>query len=359
MALTGSAPYTATCTLSYATAGTHSVTATYSGDTSTSGSTSPAAPVTVTTATTSAPAITSAASTSAVAGHAFTFTVTATGIPTPKLTYLPGPDSPGRPDPYEEGLPSGVRFIAMSNGTAILSGIPQRAGNYRIAVVARSRQGTASQILTITVAPTATTTSITASQPMVSISQPEVYTATITSPVAPDGTVAFTDNGAPMIGCQSVVLSKKAPYTAICTSTYGTDGPHQVTATYSGDASTTSSKSAAVSITVKAATTSVPTITSAPSISVTVGHAFTFTVTATGIPTPNLTLQTGPNGPTASTQYQGGLPSGVLLSARDNGTGVLSGTPKKTGVYRITIVAKNSQGTATQIFTLIVVQAAK
>jgi len=63
-----------------------------------------------------------------------------------------------------------------------------------------------------------------------------------------------------------------------------------------------------------------------------------FTVKATGYPVPTFTKT-------------GTLPSGVTLSSG----GVLSGTPKVTGRFPITIKATNSTGTATQSFVLYVV----
>ena len=64
-----------------------------------------------------------------------------------------------------------------------------------------------------------------------------------------------------------------------------------------------------------------------------------FTVTASGSPQPSL-------------KVSGSLPSGVSF---DRTTGVLSGTPKKSGFYRLTFTASNgTRPNATQSFTLIV-----
>ena len=66
-----------------------------------------------------------------------------------------------------------------------------------------------------------------------------------------------------------------------------------------------------------------------------------FTVTASGSPKPSL-------------KVSGSLPSGVSF---DRATGVLSGTPKKSGFYRLTFTASNrTRPNATQSFTLIVDQ---
>jgi len=91
---------------------------------------------------TSAPVITSAAALSVPAGQSFTFTVTATGSPTPTLR------SSG-------SLPSGVRFAANRDGTATLSGSVRRRGTYRFTISATSGTGrsaqTATQAFTLTV----------------------------------------------------------------------------------------------------------------------------------------------------------------------------------------------------------------
>ncbi len=64
-----------------------------------------------------------------------------------------------------------------------------------------------------------------------------------------------------------------------------------------------------------------------------------FTVTASGSPQPSL-------------KVSGSLPSGVSF---DRTTGVLSGTPRKSGFYRLTFTASNgTRQNATQSFTLIV-----
>jgi YVTN family beta-propeller protein len=76
------------------------------------------------------------------------------------------------------------------------------------------------------------------------------------------------------------------------------------------------------------------------------GVAFSFTVTATGDPTPRIS-QTGR------------LPAGVRITDNSDGTATISGIPRKAagGVYPLTLTAKNTNGTATQAFTLTVTRA--
>ena len=76
------------------------------------------------------------------------------------------------------------------------------------------------------------------------------------------------------------------------------------------------------------------------------GARFSFTVTTTGTPAPTIT-------------GTGRLPSGLQLTAHANGTATISGPPGNAaaGVYRLTLTARNKDGTATQAFTLTVTRA--
>ena len=88
-----------------------------------------------------APVITSGSSTTFTVGAAGSFTVTATGVPTPSLS--------------ESGaLPSGVTFVSNGNGTATLSGTPASgtAGAYAITITASNGvTPAATQSFTLTV----------------------------------------------------------------------------------------------------------------------------------------------------------------------------------------------------------------
>jgi alpha-tubulin suppressor-like RCC1 family protein len=85
-------------------------------------------------------AITSSPADTAASGVPFTFIVTASGTPVPKITRT------GR-------LPSGVRFTAHSNGTATITGTPGRsaAGPYPLTFTARNSAGNVTQAFTLTV----------------------------------------------------------------------------------------------------------------------------------------------------------------------------------------------------------------
>ena len=65
------------------------------------------------------------------------------------------------------------------------------------------------------------------------------YTATV-SPVPDGGTVAFSDNGAPIAGC-SLRHVDTSTGTATCEMSYKIAGTHPITAAYSGDTAFTAS----------------------------------------------------------------------------------------------------------------------
>ncbi|MDA8287386.1 MAG: hypothetical protein M0014_02840, partial [Actinomycetota bacterium] len=89
---------------------------------------------------TSAPVFTSPASVTATVGVFFSFTVAASGVPTPALS--------------ESGsLPKGLGFVDNGDGTATISGTPTRVKNKTVVLSASNSAGRATQHLTISVQP--------------------------------------------------------------------------------------------------------------------------------------------------------------------------------------------------------------
>jgi YVTN family beta-propeller protein len=86
------------------------------------------------------PVFTSGSAATPAFGAAFTFTVTVTGSPAPRITRT------GQ-------LPSGVRFARNGDGTATISGTPAKtaAGVYPLTLTATNKNGTATQAFTLTV----------------------------------------------------------------------------------------------------------------------------------------------------------------------------------------------------------------
>jgi hypothetical protein len=277
-ALSGSGPYTATCTTSTLAVGPHSIVAAYSGDPGFTPSTSTALPYTVNQAATTTTLAAAPASPS-VFGQSVTFTATVTGG-------------------------DGGGTVAFTDGAATLTGCGAKAlagsGPYTatcttstLAVGAHSIKATysgdvsfaggVSAALPYTVAKAATTTTLAASPASPSVfGQSVTFTATVAAapPGAgtPTGTVAFTDGATTLTGCGAKALAGSGPYTATCTTSTLAVGAHSIKATYSGDANFAGSASAALPYTVgQAATTT--TLSASPAGSSNFGQAVTFTAT--------------------------------------------------------------------------------
>jgi Tol biopolymer transport system component len=262
----------------------------------------------------SAPAITSGASDTETFGVAFSYLVTSTGYPVPKLTK-------------SGGLPPGVTFTDNGNGTATIAGTPAKAaiGIYALTLTAKSSAGTATVpfTLTITKAPSITkiptTTALVGSSLSLPVTAKGFTVPTLSASGLPSG-LGFADHG------DGTGTISGAPPT-------GSGGSYTVTVT-----ATNALGAASQSFTLKV--NEAPAITSPSAATATVGSAFSFQVTATGFPIPKFSKV-------------GTLPKGITFTAA---SGTLSGTPKANaaGSYPITVTAKNSSGTFTQTFTLTV-----
>jgi Putative Ig domain len=271
-----------------------------------------------------APAVSSANKTSFVVGTSGSFTVTATGVPTPTLA--------------EAGaLPNGVTFIDNGNGTGTLSGTPASgtANNYDITFTAHNGVGTDSTqsfTLTVGLAPAITSanaTSFTAGAAgTFSVTTSGFPAPALTESGALPSGVTFKDNGngtATLGGTAVAGSGGKYPITIAASNGVGTNGSQNFTLTV--DAT--------------------PAITSANKVSFTVLSVGTFQVTTSGYPAPSIA-------------ESGALPSGVTFVDNGNGTGTLAGTPASgtDGSYPITFTPSNAVGSpAAQSFTLTVGQA--
>ena len=275
-----------------------------------------------------APSIGSGASATFTVGSGGTFSVTATGYPTPALT--------------EAGaLPDGVTFVDNGDGTATLSGTPAAGagGVYSIRVIASNGVGTSVvQAFTLTVdeAPSITSASSTifsvgsAGSFSVATTGYPTPVLTMTAGTLPDG-VTFVDNGD---GTATLSGSPVA----------GAGGTYPITVSASNGVGLAASQP--FTLTVDEASV----ITSAASATLTVGTAGTFTVT---------TAHQFPSPPTISIT-SGSLPAGVTFVDNGDGTATLSGTPAAGtgGVYDLSITASNGTGApSVQAFTLTVDEA--
>ncbi len=135
--------------------------------------------------------------------------------------------------------------------------------------------------------PVDTTTSLAPSTTTPAAGQPVTYTATVsdTAGITPAGSVTFTNGNTTL--CSAVSLSTSAPFTATCSTTYQTPFSAQtVSANYSGDTTSASSK-AQVTVNVKdGTTTSLSSSPSAPAsgqpLSLTVGQSLSLAAKVDG-----------------------------------------------------------------------------
>ena len=102
------------------------------------------------------------------------------------------------------------------------------------------------QVVTVTQQTTTTTIALTGGANPSTVDDTLTFTASVTAssvtPIAPGGTVTFTDNGTPMTVCGdggTVALSEGN--SASCTTNTLTGGTHAITASYNGDANFTAS----------------------------------------------------------------------------------------------------------------------
>ena len=269
----------------------------------------------------SAPSITSASGTTfAMGSTGSTFTVTATGYPTPSFS--------------ESGsLPSAVTFVDNGNGTATLAGTAASgtSGTYPVTITASNTAGTATQDFTLTVSGSAPTFT-SASSTTFTVGTPGTFSVTTSGSPAP----SFSESGALPSGV-TFVDNGNGTATLAGTPASGTGGVYDVTITAT-NASGGPTQSFALTV------DQAPAVTSGSTATFAAKSAGSFTVTATGYPTPSFT-------------ESGALPSGVKFTNNGNGTATLAGTPAAgtQGAYALTIEAANGVGSnAAQSFTLTV-----
>ena len=261
-----------------------------------------------------APAVTSAATTTVDVGQAMTFSVATAGFPTPALTQT-------------GTLPTGVTFVDNGDGTGTLAGTPTgTAKTYALKISAKNAAGTANQNFSLVVQQAPAITSA----------------ATATFTAAKTGTFKVTTSGSPAAALSSagtlptgVTFVDNGNGTATFTGAASTNGVYPLTITATNAAGTTSQSFTLM-------VNQVPAVTSAATTSDKIGQPMSFSVMTSGNPTAALT-QTGT------------LPTGVTFVDNGNGTATLSGTPTGTAkTFALKITAKNTAGTATQSFSLVV-----
>ncbi|HZR29869.1 MAG TPA: Ig-like domain-containing protein, partial [Terriglobales bacterium] len=263
--------------------GSHSITASYSGDGNFNASTSPAITQTVNPGTTTTSVGTSG--TPSVFGNSVTFTATVVvatgaGTPTGTVTFKDGATTLGSGAVNGSGHATFATALLAAGGhsiTAVYNGDANFTGSTSAAFTQTVNQGTTTTVVGTSGTPSTYGSSVT-------------FTATVAEVSGsglPTGTVTFFD-GVTTLGGGTLNGGGVATFS---TSTL-TAGSHSITAVYNGDANLTGSTSPAITQVVNQATTTVNLISSQnPSL---FGHPVIFTATVSpqfsGTPTGTVTV---------------------------------------------------------------------
>jgi hypothetical protein len=265
------------------------------------------------------PAFTSDTVASFIAGTNGTFTVAASGVPTPSLS-----------ESKSDRLPAGVTFRAADG---VLSGMPAptSAGVYVLHFTAHNGVGPdARQTLTLLVQrPAAFASPAAATFKVGSTNTFAVKTVGVPKPTLSEASGEILPAGFSFDAVTGVLTGNPSPgtggtYLLHFTATNGVGDPATQTFTLTIDQP--------------------PAFTNANNATFTAGSAGTFSFAATGFPAPTLSERSSDR-----------LPAGVQFTPS---TGVLTGTPTVGGIYTLHFTARNGVGrNATQTFTLHVNQA--
>jgi hypothetical protein len=336
---------TATCATSALTAGTHTITAVYSGDSNFTTSTS--ASLTQTVLTTTTTSVTSSANPS-VFGQSVQYTATVAGGPavTGTITFKDGGSNI-----------AGCVAVVVTAGSASCIVSPTVASHTITAAYSGDANNTASTspALSQVVSADPTTTVVTATVNPTVFGQSVTFTATVTANApgsgTPAGKIAFENGGVNIGGCGAVTLVAGV---ATCTTNALTVGAHSITGVFNGSSSYLTSTSATVIETVNlGATTTVVAASINPSVT---GQSVTFTATVTvvspaaGTPTGKVNFEDG--GVTIA-----GCGAKTLAAA---GTATCAFTYTGAGAHAITAVYTgdtNFAGSTSPTFTQTVSQA--
>jgi hypothetical protein len=243
--LTSGTPSTATISVTAPNVGSHTLQATYSGDTNYAAVTSSA--VTFTIAKVATTLALTPATTTPLGGSALLVTATVStagsigASPTGTVTFNLDGVSQGTSN-VAGGTTATLTITVPESGSHTLQASYSGDGNF---------SSSTSPSVTITVTKTATTTVVTPATTTPAAGSPLMVTATITPSTAgatqPTGSVTFTIDG---VSAGVATVAAGSPSTASANLTALTAGSHSLVATYSGDNVYASSASAAVTLTV-------------------------------------------------------------------------------------------------------------
>jgi len=264
---------------------------------------------------TAAPFITSPSAVDFAIGVNSSFTVTATGNPTP--TFM-----------ISGNLPAGLIFTDNGHGSGTIAGTPTAsAGNYSITIKANNGQSPhALQPFTVFLTTPSVPSITSANVANFKVGTAGTFTITTTGDPSPTLTevaalpsgVTFHDNG-------------NGTATLSGTPAVGTGGLYTFTVVANNKQRPVARQSLQLTL------LEAPAITSVNGADFQAGTLSTFTITTDGFPF-------------ATLKENGTLPAGVTFVPNSNGIATLSGTPLNSaaGNYLLTIVARNASGAATK-----------
>jgi large repetitive protein len=301
----------ATFSLSTLSAGSHSLIASYAGDTNYAASKSVVL-VEVVVSTATSTTLTSTTTTT-LAGQTASFTAvvsSVTGTPSGSVTIMDGAVSIGQVPLNAQGVAT-FSTSTLAVGTHTLTAVYVGNENYSTST------SVALQHTVVLAVP-----SLTLAGPGAAVDAGETFvmTATLSSNgVAPTGTLTLR-NGSATIATQSVAADGTFSFSSLMLGV----GTYQLTAVYAGNANNATASSAAVTVIVQLTPTATSLMSSvAPA---TLGEAVTFTATVSG----------GSPGPTGSTKFMDGSVVLGSSSVGTNGTAVLTTSTLTFGAHSIT-----------------------
>ena len=319
----------ATCVTTFASAGTHSITAIYSGDANFTGSTSPSVSQTVNQASTAV--LVDLSANPSVAGQSVTYTavvsVTAPGSGTPTGTVSFADGAVAISGCVAQPLLGGVASCTVAYPTvgahpitATYGGDADFTGSVSPSILQTVDQASTASAAGSWVNPSVTGQAVTITA-----------TVTVDAPGAgtPTGTIEFDNGGSAIAGCDAQAVSGSG--TATCATSFPDAGTYPITVIYSGDANFSTSTSSVLMQTVdQGATAAVIASSVNPSVP---GEGLTYTATVTAVAPANGT-------PTGTVTFLDGatVVSGCAAQPIAGGVASCSVTFPDAGTYAMSAV---------------------
>ena len=309
---------TASLTTATLTAGSHSITATYGGNTNFTGSTASALTQTVNLASTTTTLTASLNPSTFGQQVTFTATVTPSSGTTGSVQFLDGGNLLGT--------------VALSAGSASLTTAALTAGTHSITASYSGNSnftGSTSSAVSQTVNKASTATALTSSQDPSLFGQPVTFTATVNPSSGPTGSVQFFD------GVNSLGMVTLSGSTASLTTSALAVGSHFITATYGGNTNFTGSTSSALTQIVSASTISTTTALTSSLNPSAFGQQVTFSATVSP-----------PSGATGTVTFMDGAVALGTSALNASGVATFSTSTLAAGAHSITAQYSGDAGHA-------------